>query len=230
MKTSIILSSLFLCQVAFAQPQVILAPVKHLYVPNGFDSNDSVEVVVAGQFSNPCTSRNDVNVTVNGDIIDVVVTALVPDSTKKINCPAMVVPYKEVVSIGNLQGGDYTIVVNQKLKDKLVVEEANSSAIDEHLYAAIDNVEKMVDGKYMLKGWRYSNCIEFDKVEVVSNHKDTLSVLPIMKQISDFCPMKMMPVAYEVKLDFREIRMEEALIHVRTMDGKSFNSIVNLKE
>ncbi len=173
-------------------------------------------------------SRNDVQVTIHEDNIDVRVTALMPD--QKINCPDMMVPFKEVVSIGNLQGGDYKITVNEKLKDTLTVVESSSNAIDEHLYAAIDNVEKKANGKFVLHGWRYSNCVEFDKVEVISNNKDTLSVLPIMKQVSDFCPMKMMPVSFEVKLDFRDVKVDEALIHVRTMDGKSFNSIVNLKE
>lgn len=227
MKTSFTVSALFLSQLAFAQPQIISAPVKHLYVPEGFDSNDSVEVVVTGNFPNPCLSRNDVKVNIVDDKIDVHVTALMPD--EKLNCPDMLVPFKEVVSIGNLQGGTYQITVNNKLKDSLAIEEASSSAVDEHLYAAIDNIEKKADGKFVLHGWRYSNCIEFDKVQVISNHKDTLSVLPIMKQISDFCPMKMMPVSFEANLDFRDVKVEEALIHVRTMDGKSFNSIVNLK-
>ena len=228
MKKSLVLSGLFLSQLAFAQPQIIPAPVKHLYVPQGFDSNDAVEVVVTGNFPNPCLSRNDVSVTVNDDKIDVLVTALMPD--EKLNCPDMLVPFKEVVSIGNLQGGEYQITVNQKLKDKLIVEESVSGAVDEHLYAAIDNVEKKANGKYVLQGWRYSNCIELQKIEVRSNNKDTLSVLPIMKQVSDFCPMKMMPVSYEVSLDFRDVKVDEALIHVRTMDGKSFNKIFDLKE
>lgn len=228
MKKSLVLSGLFLSQLAFAQPQIIPAPVKHLYVPQGFDSNDAVEVVVTGNFPNPCLSRNDVSVSVIEDKIDVLVTALMPD--EKLNCPDMLVPFKEVVSIGNLQGGEYQIVVNKKLKEKLVVEESASGAVDEHLYAAIDNVEKKADGKFVLQGWRYSNCIELQKIEVRSNNKDTLSVLPIMKQVSDFCPMKMMPVSYEVSLDFRDVKVDEALIHVRTMDGKSFNKIFDLKE
>ena len=42
--------------------------------------------------------------------------------------------------------------------------------------------------------------------------------------------MKMMPVTYEAELSFRDMKVDDALIHVRTMDGKSFNSIVNLRE
>jgi hypothetical protein len=102
--------------------------------------------------------------------------------------------------------------------------------VDDHIYAAIDNIENKGQGNYMLKGWRYSPCIELDHVELITNGKDTLSVLPVMKQVSDFCPMKMIPVSYPVKLDLRSLKENESLIHVRTMDGKSFNTLIRLDE
>ncbi len=214
---------------AFAQADLRSAPVKHLYVPTGFDSNDSVEVVVTGHFPNPCYSRNTVEVDVKDDVIKVEITALYRGE-EKVLCPQMLVPYKEVVSLGNLQGGNYKVIVNGTLNDELTVEEASSSAVDEHLYAAIDGLEHKSGNDYILRGWRYSPCVELDRVEVVSNGKDTLSVLPIIKQVSDFCPMKMMPVSYPVKLSTGSLRTAEPLIHVRTMDGKSFNAILGMRE
>jgi hypothetical protein len=136
--------------------------------------------------------------------------------------------------VGNLQGGRYQVLVNdtesKNLKDILVVDEASSNAVDEHLYAAIDQLEKKGKDSYVLHGWRYSNCVDLDRVEVVSNGKDTLSVLPIMKQSAIDCPMKGMPVSYPVKLDVSALKMKEPLVHVRTMDGKSFNKILNFEE
>lgn len=40
--------SIFYSMAAFAGPEIVTAPVKHLYLPDGFDSNDNVEVVVTG--------------------------------------------------------------------------------------------------------------------------------------------------------------------------------------
>ncbi len=225
MKKSLLVTALCLSPMAFAAPSIGLAPVKHLYVPQGFDSNDAVEVVVTGHFPNPCFSRNTVMVDVVEDRIKVEVTALL--SADKKSCPDMAVPFKEVVSIGNLQGGDYQISVNDVLEDKISIGEADSNAVDDHLYAAIDNLDSLGGGNYMLQGWRYSPCIELDKIQVISNGKDTLSILPIMKQVSNFCPMKMTPVSYPVKLDVSGLKSKEPLIYVRTMDGKSFNSILN---
>lgn len=213
---------------AFANPDVVPAPVKHLYLPEGFDSNDAVEVVVTGAFPNTCFSRNDVKVKVVNDQIDIKITAMSQEKDRR--CPDMVVPFKEVVHVGTLQGGDYKVVVNNKLQDKFSIAEASSNSVDDHIYAAIEYIEKKSQDEVVLHGWRYSNCIDLDKVEVVSNKKDTLSVLPVMKQLSDFCPMKMMPTQYNVKVDLSSMKMKEPLLHVRTMDGKSINTIINMEE
>lgn len=228
MKKQMMMMAMLMSSVVGAQTGVTQAPVKHLYIPEGFDSNDSVEVVVTGTFPTPFYARNTVSVKVIEDKIDIQITAIVRDT--KASCPQMQVPYKEVVAVGNLQGGAYTVSVNKKLTSKLVVQEATSNSVDDHLYAAIDRLEKKGPNDYVLHGWRYSNCVQFDRVEVVSNGKDTLSVLPVMKQTAIDCPMKGMPVAYPVKLDFTSLVINEPLIHVRTMDGKSFNTILNQEE
>jgi hypothetical protein len=220
---------------SFASPDIVVAPVKHLYLPNGFDSNDAVEVVVTGEFPNTCYSRNDVKVEVVDETIDIKINAANHEKiASSIKCAEMVVPFKEVVHIGNLQGGRYTVRVNHKtrfaLVDEFMIQESSSNSIDDHIYSAVEWVEKKSDKEVVLHGWRYSNCIDLQKVEVVNNKKDTISILPVMKQLSSFCPMKMMPTAYSVKLDFSELKMKQPLLHVRTIDGKSVNSIVNLEE
>ena len=229
MKAFIILMSLM--KLAIAGPEIVLSPLEHLYVPKGFDSNDSVEVIVTGYFPNPCYSRNNVEVSVNDALINITVTALEPEmsSRLKLTCPDMIVPFKEVVSIGNLQGGNYKIVVNGLLKDSLQVDESTSSAVDEHIYAAVDWIEKKTQNEFILHTTLYSPCFKLDRIEVISNSKDTLSILPVMKQISQHCPMKGVPVNYPVRLDFTEMKVNRPLLHVRTLDGKSVNAIVDLE-
>jgi hypothetical protein len=221
--------------VAQAQTTIIDAPVEHIYVPMGFDSNDSVEVVVTGYFPNACYSRNSVAVKVSGETINIDVTAIAPppERSNKLFCADIAIPFKEVVSLGNLQGGDYIIRVNggapYPLKKKIQIAEARSNAVDDNIYAAIDWVENKGNGKFLLHGWKYSNCFALDEVKVLSNNDDTFSVLPVMKELGTFCPMKGMPVTYPVKLDFTKLKMKRPLIHVRTMDGKSVNAIVDLE-
>ena len=96
--------ALFYAITASAQPEIVSAPVNHLYIPAGFDSNDSVEVVVTWEFPNSCFSRNEVKVAVQEDIIDISINAISNDkSFPAIRCAQMVIPFKEVVNVGNLQ-------------------------------------------------------------------------------------------------------------------------------
>lgn len=234
MKLALLL--LLISSAIFAQPVIISAPVEHLYVPTGFDSNDSVEVIVTGNFPNACYSRNNVEVKMMGDIIDIKVTSISPGKRLLTDraCPQMIVPFKEVVSIGNLQGGNYEVRVNQNsqsaISETLAIAEASSNSVDDNIYAAIEWVEKTSKNEVILHGWRYSDCMVLDQVKIASNNKDTLSVLPIMKQIREYCPMKGMPVSYPVRYDLGSLKMSKPLLHVRTMDGKSVNTIINLEE
>ena len=231
-----ILLPLLLSSAAMAGTQIVPAPLDHLYIPAGFDSNDSVEVVVTGSFPNSCYSRNKVEVKVKDELIDIKVTAIAPaeETLTERACAQMIVPFTEVVSVGNLQGGEYEVRVNEgagsSLRDKISISEATSNSVDDNIYAAIEWVERKSRDEVVLHGWRYSNCIELDEVKVRTNGKDTLSVLPVMKQLSTFCPMKMMPVSYPVKLDYSSIKINQPLLHVRTMDGKSVNSIINIED
>lgn len=226
---------IMIMQAAWAVPEVVLPNLDHLYVPEGFDNNDSVEVIITGSFPNPCFSRNKTEVVVNNYIINILVTAL--EHGKKLEsgaCPQMKVPFKEVVSVGNLKSGKYMIVVNRSagvnsLREMLYVQEATSSLIDDHIYAAIEWVEQTTSGKFILHGIRYSPCFEIDQIKVLSNKRDTLSILPVMKQKSDFCPMKGVPFKTSVEIDFSGLKTSRPLLHVRTLDGRSVNTIVNLR-
>jgi hypothetical protein len=227
LKTLTVLSLLF-TQLAVAQVSQLQAPVDHLYVPPGFDDNDAVEVIVAGHFTDTCHSRNAVSATVVDRVIDVQILA---HTVKKANsdCIQMVVPFKEDVAIGTLAEGDYEVRVNGKLSKTLTVHSASSNIVDDYLYAAIDNVIPQENGEILLTGWRYSSCVETSTAHVVSNGEDIVTILPTLKQISDFCPMKGMPVSYRTKVDLSSLKYDKALIYVRTMDGRSESTIVDRK-
>jgi hypothetical protein len=215
-------------------PEVVLSPVDHLYVPAGFDNNDNVELVVTGYFPNPCYARNKVEVDLKDSKINVKVTALYRGEEKSLMCPQMLVPYKEVITVGNLQGGDYEININNEdgngLKDNMTVIEASSNSVDDHLYALVDYVAKDErTGEISITGYNFSDCIQLDKIEYLSNKKDTISVMPVMKKVSSFCPMKMVPYTHVITPPSETIKSDKMLLHVRTIDGKSINGIFEVR-
>jgi hypothetical protein len=225
---------LLLSSIGVSAAEIIDAPVDHIYIPEGFDSNDSVEFFVTGNFPSPCFSRNKVDVEVVGDSIKVHVSAI-SKTDKSIECVDLAVPFKEVVSVGNLQGGDYKIVINEKspteLKDKMFVKEATSSDVDDSIYAMVDYIDQgfVASGNARLVGWKPSSCLELDHVKYISNGKDTLSVLPVMKKTSSFCPMKLTPMIIPISYDRNAFKVDKILLYTRTLDGKSVNSLVNLR-
>lgn len=238
MKMSSLLLTLALSPLAaMAQrPTVIDAPVDHVFVPAGFDNNDNVEVVVTGFFPNPCYNRNDVKVKVVDDLIKISVTASVKEDKGGL-CAAMIVPFKEDISVGNLQGGDYKIVVNEgtpfELKESIKIVEAASQNQDDHIYAMVDYIDLGFTGGGLgdtrLIGWKPSDCLELDRVEYRSNGKDTVIVMPIMKKVRDFCPMKLTPLEVPVRFNPTDYSHSKVLLMSRTIDGRSVNALVNLE-
>ena len=90
-----------------------LVPVDNIFGPEGFDSNDNVEVIVEGHLPNLCHRTPMKKVTINGNHIDIKVTALHYHDSNPF-CPQVIVPFLETVSLGVLDKGDYKITVNGK--------------------------------------------------------------------------------------------------------------------
>ncbi len=212
----------------YASAGVIPAPVDHLFVPNGFDNNDNVELLVTGKFPTNCYSRNKVESKVTGEILDVTVTSLFDGGR---TCELSNIPFSEDITVGTLQGGTYEVRVNGKKMGSLKVDESQSDSVDDHIYAQIDYVELGftggLTGSAFLIGKKTMDCVELDHVEYVSNGTDTLAVLPIMKKVSNDCHEVRSYLEIPIKYDLGRFNYKQTLLFVRTLDGKSVNGIID---
>lgn len=207
-----------------------LVPVDHVYLPSGFDSNDNVEIVITGFLPNLCHKSPASKVKIEGGKVNIEMTSLYYQASNPY-CPEMVVPFTETVTLGLLDKGNYEITVNGKsaweLSGNMKIAESTSNAVDEFNYAYVNYIDKEVgDGVVAFKGYNPSDCFVLDEITHVSNEKDTYSVLPKMKQVSEFCPMKLVPFTYDWEVP-TDIRDDKVLLHVRTMEGRSVNTIYN---
>ena len=234
MKSLFTVLSFALSLSAFAHPpEIVVSPVDHLFVPKGFDNNDNVEVIVTGKYPNPCYIRNTSEVEVKDEKIFITVTALRRDGGSE--CEPMAVPFSEEITIGNLQAADYEIIINQatrhELKENLEVALSRSTGVDDHIYAIVDYVELGftggLSGDAVLMARAPSDCVVFDKVEYLSNKKDTISILPIMKKVSDVCQEKTKRFQIPVKFDPKSLPEKDILLFVRSIEGKAVHSIIN---
>jgi hypothetical protein len=208
---------------------VIPAPVEHLFVPKGFDNNDNVEVVVSGAFPNSCYSRNKVDVAVVDQNINVKITAL-QNTTTTGACKELEISFLENVTIGSLQAGTYKISVNGILEESLIVGVSPSQSVDDHVYAMIAYVELGFTqgraGNAMLVGMNMNDCLKLDRVEYISNGVDTLSILPIVKKVTE-CSGRKEYFEIPIKFDPNDFSGDLILLFVKTMDGKSVSAMID---
>jgi hypothetical protein len=226
------LSSGFGAPAANAAPASVMVPITHVYSPKGFDTNDNTQVVVSGYLPNLCYKAPHSEVAVDGRTIRITIKAIWDANATF--CPQMVVPFLETVSTGVLDKGAYQVVVNggsaYESHSEIAVAESTSAAVDNYVYASLDfAVREAGTRKVTLKGYNPSDCYIFDRVEFISNGKDTYSVLPIMRQVRPDCPMKMVPISIDTEVP-NTLNADKVLLHVRIMDGKSINTLFDNRE
>lgn len=229
MQIKILFTALFLSSFVFAgTPVKVEVPVTDVYIPSGFDSNDSVEIIISGYLPNLCHKNPSTEFKVEKNTISIKATALKYHKTNPF-CPEMIVPFLKSVKVGVLPKGNYNVVINKNEKDILKVEESTLTVKDNHIYAYVSYIDKstLKDNHITIKAYNPSDCMSLDRVEVFDNGKNTYSILPIMKQNREFCPMKMVPYEFDVKLP-KILKSRKVLLHVRSMDGNSVNAEVEL--
>jgi len=207
-----------------ADPISQMAPIDHVYSPKGFDSNDNVEVVIEGHLPNLCWKAPKAEVMISGKIININVKALNYEQDN-VFCAEAIVPYLLPIEVGLLDKGDYRVVVNGIEDSAMHIDESSSDAVDDHVYANVEYIERELGSRVVdLKGYNPSECFVFDRVEIANNGSDVYSVLPVMEQVSDFCPMKMVPFSIDMEVP-KDLKANKVLLHVRAMDGKSVNAL-----
>lgn len=199
-------------------------PSDGVFVPKGYDTNDNIELIVEGYLPNLCYKNPHTDIKVEKNIINVSLQAWTNDDGM-VACAEMIVPFIHTFSVGVLDRGNYEVLVNGKKSGELFVEESSSSAMDDLIYANVESIERVQgENRVIIHGHHPSFCMEFNHFEVYHNDKDVYSVLPVMKQVSDFCPMKMVAFSLELEIP-KDLNKNRVLIHVRAMNGKSVNSL-----
>lgn len=211
-----------------------VSPVNQLFVPAGFDDNDNVELVATGVYPNSCFIRNVYNVQMKPGLILVYMKSVERKDVLPTKCHNLKVPFKEVISLGSIPAGKYQVVINPRTKFQqqqlLYVAAAQVSSVDDHYYAMVDYVDTGftggLGGEALLVGKNPSPCLVYDRVQYLSNGNDTISVLPIMKRVGEVCPNRPERLELPLRFDLRSFKSSKVLIYVRSLDGKSFSTIL----
>ena len=220
-------------------PISIDASVEKIFIPDGFDDNDNVEVVLHGEYPSTCYSQGQTNVNVDHEnkVIKVKATSLFyPDTV----CIQSITPYIQPVTVGVLQKGDYKVMyeADATVTRDMKVKERTTESPDDFLYAPVDNAFVEVDfssGKQALKlqgnfPYMFIGCMVMKEVRTYQSPEDVLVVLPIAEVVDGpACDEQPDDRSYQITKGLSEPFYGEGLLHVRTLHGKSLNRFIDIQ-
>ena len=212
-------------------PKVVSSAFSASYLPQGFDTNDKVQIVGEGIFPNSCFRKAGVRVSVNHTLktIRVTPTAYQYDGL----CMQMIVPFDTVVDVGLLKAGEYTVVqgyTGEKL-GALNVRVSTNAGPDDHLYAPISQafVSQVNDTVVVKIAGEFSDsCMELQDV-ITEVQANVIIIQPIALRHSDgrICSQAVIP--FEKTLALNGVAKGKYLLHVRSLNGNAINNLVTIK-
>lgn len=226
-------------------PVEISAPITHVFVPVGFDDNDTVEIIIHGHFANTCFKAGTAFGIVDEQAKTVRIAAKAL-SYASAECLAMRIPFVQVVKLGQIPAGSYVVRVqgSADIQATLEVATATTERADDYLYAPVEDVllepvfEDLTSNRFRLTlsgvfPSSAAGCMVLQEVLLLP-FEDVLIVLPKAKVIKEgpeclsAAPARKRRFSWsqEVDLEFKD----DFLIHVRVLNGQSLNKVIQVTD
>ena len=194
-----------------------------MYIAHGFDNNDLVEVTVVGTLPNSCHRNPFFEIERKNN--DYAIRLYAYYAPAKEGCRQVSMAYTETINFGMMEKGQYAVkLVNKKqtLNKKLDVRPSTSDLVDEFLYGNVTGISEEEEGREIeLVGVNPVSCLVYDKM--YADVQDVMIVLrPKFKEIGP-CENKSTPFKIKYTVPYLESAEKGVLLHVRVMNGRSYN-------
>ncbi|MCX6127898.1 MAG: hypothetical protein NTX25_02395 [Proteobacteria bacterium] len=220
-------------------PVEVDSPVTKIFVPNGFDDNDNVEVIMHGDFTDTCHQVGRAEASVDEATKTVTVSATSYKYPGKF-CIQSITPFIQTVSLGLVGEGNYKVVykMDKAVKGDLNVAKRKTESPDDYLYATVENAYIDVNfetGKQALKlqghfPYFFVGCMVMKEVRVSKDPTDVLVVQPLAEIVNtDVCDSQPADRSFEYTSGLPSSFQGEGLLHVRTLNGSSLNRFINIQ-
>jgi hypothetical protein len=220
---------------------LVQAPIDKVFVPQGFDDNDKVEVIVHGHFTSTCYKMGPVTATIDKDTKKLQVNAeayYYPQAT----CLQMIVPFIKSVEVNrHLDAGNYNIEVLGRPEARsmaLGIAHTTRPEADDFLYASVysASLEQNDQGtqEVVLKGqhpYMFDGCVKFESIKTYLGLDNVLVVQPITKIVTgDECVGSNALSRFEEHVTLgTSLSKGEYVMHVRVLDGNAINQFVEIE-
>jgi hypothetical protein len=141
-------------------------------------------------------------------------------------------PFDRVIDIGIVPPGNYDIyqVGDEKKLGMLPVKEATTDSPDDFLYAPISQAfvdEKDEKSELILKGEFPTDCMSIDNIKI-GWQNEVVVVQPIVElEKREGCAMGYFP--WTKRIPIAASKQGRYLLHVRSMNAKAVNNLVDVK-
>jgi hypothetical protein len=221
-------------------PIEVPAEIERIFIPQGFDDNDNIEVVLHGNFPNTCYQVGNTEAKVDAETRTVTVSATSFQYPGTF-CIQSITPWIQSVKLGLIPEGDYQVVYakDQTVRSSLQVVRRKTESPDDFLYATVENAYIDVNaetGKQALKlqghfPYFFIGCMVMKDVRVLKSPNDVMVVQPIAEIVEDeaVCATQPDDRGFEYTTGLAEPFKGEGLLHVRTLHGNSLNRYINVQ-
>lgn len=226
-------------QLNYTDPEEFASAPNGVYTPQGFDTNDNVEIIFEGQFSDACHKVGMTSHFVDEDSKSIYIT----DSGYYFGdsfCASVIVPYQKGINAGLLREGEYTVYFRHSRgnfveQGVIPVKPAKTSRPDDHLYAPVEQT-RFISGikgrpnQLKLYGKFPNTCMRMDEVRVVQHpQSNVVDILPIAMMERGGCQEAPEGLPFEHTVDLSDLRAGRMLLHTRALNGQSVNEIVTVR-
>jgi hypothetical protein len=221
-------------QLHAGEPVTVGAPLTKAYIPIGFDSKNVAQVVVEGEFTNTCYKVGSAHADVDavGRVITINQDAYYYPGFL---CLQVMVPFSQVVNIGVLGEGDYSIVdgATGQTMGVLPVAKGVGPGPDDYLYAPVGDAyiesrtEPARKHTLIVRGSYFDRCTRLTEIRV-REYKDVITVQPITERIGAGENCGTSPVRFLYTQELNPFLKGDYLLHVRSLNGQALNKLVYL--
>lgn len=195
-----------------------------VYVPEGYDTNDLVEVFISGSLPDTCHRNPTYEIVREGNAFNIYLYAYYVPAPE--GCRDISIPYFETVSLGMLQEGNYQVSVNREhgARTELKVKEAQNQLQDDYFYGNVMNIVEEQDSRTVeLLGTNPVDCLKFEKL--VAEVQDKVIVLRPQFREEGVCQERPTHFSVKYEVPYLPEHPKGMLIHVRVMGGRSLNHL-----
>ncbi|MBL7543228.1 MAG: hypothetical protein JNL11_05400 [Bdellovibrionaceae bacterium] len=211
-------------------PQLKVSGIEGSYIPQGFDSNDNVQMVVEGVFKDTCSKPGPAQFAVNQATKTVEV--LTTEYRYAGPCLDVLVPHDTVVNLGVLGQGTYRVMQkNGRQLGSLVVQQALRATADDYLYAPVSQVYLKNSGAQVsvtLSGSFSNSCMSMAQV-LTRVQGNVIVVQPLAHYNKEASACANVLVPFEKTVIINGVRPGRYLLHIRSLNGNSVNNLYNIR-